>query len=184
MLNLLSETGSGFWQWGGHDIWRTQGFRHLLSVASRPRTGKRGSWSYSWLLGWCNFQIWCWRYTGGELSLCQLLVKILKGLFSKGTVVLHNYNWYNHCCCRWLRKVCVFVFQGFYLGDRIKVITKKDECPFVTEITISKVINRNNIYNLSCGQIVERKQLNVTALRNQKDDHITRRRVEFLNLAA
>ncbi|KAK2571643.1 Structural maintenance of chromosomes flexible hinge domain-containing protein 1 [Acropora cervicornis] len=27
---------------------------------------------------------------------------------------------------------------GFYLGDRIKVITKKDECPFVTEITISK----------------------------------------------
>ena len=85
---------------------------------------------------------------------CQLSVKILKGLFSKGTVVLHNYNWYNHCCCRWLRKVCVFVFQGFYLGDRIKVITKKDECPFVTEITISKVINRNNIYNLSCSQIV------------------------------
>lgn len=27
---------------------------------------------------------------------------------------------------------------GFYLGDRIKVITKKDECPYVTEITISK----------------------------------------------
>ncbi|XP_073245527.1 structural maintenance of chromosomes flexible hinge domain-containing protein 1-like [Porites lutea] len=27
---------------------------------------------------------------------------------------------------------------GFYLGNRIKVITKKEECPYVTEITISK----------------------------------------------
>lgn len=27
---------------------------------------------------------------------------------------------------------------GFYLGDRIKVITKREECPYVTEISISK----------------------------------------------
>lgn len=27
---------------------------------------------------------------------------------------------------------------GFYLGDRIKVITKREECPYVTEIAISK----------------------------------------------
>ncbi|XP_032236995.2 structural maintenance of chromosomes flexible hinge domain-containing protein 1-like isoform X1 [Nematostella vectensis] len=27
---------------------------------------------------------------------------------------------------------------GFYLGDRIKVVTKRVECPYVTEITISK----------------------------------------------
>ena len=32
-----------------------------------------------------------------------------------------------------------FSSQGFYLGNRIKVITKKEECPYVTEITISKV---------------------------------------------
>ena len=29
--------------------------------------------------------------------------------------------------------------QGFYLGSRIKVITKRDDCPYVTEISISKV---------------------------------------------
>lgn len=55
------------------------------------------------------------------------------------------------------------------------MITKKDECPFVTEITISKVINRKYMYKRSCSQIVQRKRwknmlkLNATALRTFKE---------------
>lgn len=44
---------------------------------------------------------------------------------------------------RFLKPECLMIsfpfLQGFYLGDRIKVVTKRDDCPYVTEITISKV---------------------------------------------
>ena len=38
-----------------------------------------------------------------------------------------------------------FSLQGFYLGNRIKVITKREECPYVTEISISKVMTKVSV---------------------------------------